>query len=93
MDENDFNDLLRTQRMMAARIVQESSVNNKIKLLDIINDLVTTKNKRIHIESIIVEAINQGFTEHETVDLIDQLKTDHLVYELQEGFLQRTKDI
>ncbi|MBN1645850.1 hypothetical protein JW868_02305 [Candidatus Woesearchaeota archaeon] len=93
MDQKDFDDLLRIQRMMASRIVQESSVNNKIKLLDIINNMVTDKNKKVQIENVIIEAMNEGMTERETTDLIDQLKKDHLVYETSPGFLQRTKDM
>jgi DNA replicative helicase MCM subunit Mcm2 (Cdc46/Mcm family) len=93
MDEQEFNDLLRQQRLLAGAIMQESSMNNKIKLLDIINELVTQRNKKIHIESVIVEAVNNGFTEKETYDLLEELKRDHLVYETTPGFLQRTKDI
>lgn len=79
--------------MMASRILQESSVDVKIKLMDIINDMVTDKNKKVQIESIIIEAVNQGFTEKEVIDLIEDLKKDHVVYETSPGFLQRTKDI
>ncbi len=93
MDEADFNELLRIQRMVAMRIVQETSVDNKIKLLDIINGLVTDKNKKIQIEQVVIEAVNEGFTEHEVYDLIDQLKQDHLIYETAPGFLQRSKDV
>ena len=79
--------------MVAMRIVQETSVDNKIKLLDIINGLVTDKNKKIQIEQVVIEAVNEGFTEHEVYDLIDQLKQDHLIYETAPGFLQRSKDV
>ncbi|MBU1976295.1 MAG: hypothetical protein KKG59_07885 [Nanoarchaeota archaeon] len=93
MNEEDFNALLQQQRILAANIVQESNTNSKIRLLDIINELVTPKNKKIHIESVIVEAINHGLTEQEAYDMIDELKKDHLVYETEIGFLQRTRDI
>ena len=93
MNEEEFQDLMRQQRMLAQSIVQESSTDSKIKLLDIINELVTPKNKKIQIESVILEAANQGFTENETITLIDELKKDHVVYETEQGFLQRARDI
>lgn len=93
MNEEDFQALLKQQRMLAASIVQESGTDSKIRLLDIINELVTPKNRKIQMESVIIEAVNQGFTERETFDMIDELKKDHLVYETEPGFLQRTKDI
>ena len=37
--------------------------------------------------------LEEGFTEHEVYDLIDQLKQDHLIYETAPGFLQRSKDV
>lgn len=93
MNEDDFNELMRQQRLLAGSIVRESNMDNKIKLLDIINDLVTQRNKKIHMETVILEAVNNGFTEHEAYDLIDELKKDHVVYETEPGFLQRTRDI
>jgi DNA replicative helicase MCM subunit Mcm2 (Cdc46/Mcm family) len=93
MNEEEFQDLLRQQRFLAQSIVQESSMDSKIKLMDIINGLVTNKNKKIHIESVIVEAVNEGMSEREALTMIDELKKDHLVYETTPGFLQRTRDI
>lgn len=68
-------------------------MDSKIKLMDIINNLVTNKNKKIHTEAVVVEAVNEGMTEKEVLALIDELKRDHLVYETTPGFLQRTRDI
>lgn len=93
MNEEDFQALLQQQRILAANIVQESSTDNKIKLLDIINDMVTTKNKKIQKESVIIEAVNNGFTEKEAYDMISELKKDHVVYETSPGYLQRARDI
>lgn len=89
MDQNDFNDLLRIQRMMASRIIQETSVDNKIKLLDLINKLVTDRNKKVQKEIVIVEAQMEGFTEDETLRLIDELIGDHLIIESEPGYIKR----
>lgn len=89
MDPNDFNDLLRIQRMMASRIIQEASVDNKIKLLDLINKLVTDRNRKVQTETLIIEAQAEGFTETETLRLIDELIEDHLITEPEPGYLKR----
>ena len=89
MDQNDFNDLLRIQRMMASRIIQETTVDNKIKLLDLINKLVTDRNRKVQTETVIVEAQLEGFSEDEAVRLIDELIADHLIIESEPGYLKR----
>jgi len=90
MDEANFNELMRIQRMVASRIVQESEVDTKIKILDIISDMDHGKNTPLVKESIIIEAIAQGVTEAEAVDILSKLITDHLIKEPKEGFVQRT---
>ncbi len=90
MDETDFNELLRIQRMMASRIIQETSVDNKIKLLDLINKLVTDKNKKIQKEVLLFEARSEGFSENEVERLLDELKEDHLIVEPELGYIKRS---
>jgi DNA replicative helicase MCM subunit Mcm2 (Cdc46/Mcm family) len=90
LDANEFDELLKIQRMMATRIVEETSVDNKIKLLDIINDLVTPANKKVQVEQVIIEAETQGLTESEVMRLLDELKKDHLIVEPETGFIQKT---
>ncbi|MBN1275622.1 hypothetical protein JXA12_05020 [Candidatus Woesearchaeota archaeon] len=89
MDQNDFNDLLRIQRMMASRIIQETTVDNKIKLLDLINKLVTDRNRKVQTETIIIEAQAEGFTEAEALRLIDDLIDDHLITQPEPGYIKR----
>ncbi|MBD3208986.1 hypothetical protein GF367_01025 [Candidatus Woesearchaeota archaeon] len=89
MDQNDFNELLKIQRMMASRIIQETTVDNKIKLLDLINRLVTDRNKKAQKETIIVEAQAEGFSETETLRLIEELLEDNLIIEPEPGYLKR----
>jgi DNA replicative helicase MCM subunit Mcm2 (Cdc46/Mcm family) len=89
MDQNEFNDLLRIQRLMASRIIQEASVDNKIKLLDLINKLITDRNRKVHREAVILEAQAEGFNEQEADRLIDELIDDGLLVEPEQGFLKR----
>ncbi len=89
MDEADFEDLMRIQRMMAGRIASETETESKIKLMSIINDLVTDKNKKIHKEAMLVEAEAQGMTEAEVTRVLKSLKDDHFIIEPEEGFIKR----
>lgn len=90
MDENEFGELLRIQRMMASRIIEETTVNNKIKLLDLVNKLLTDRNKKIQKETIIIEAQLDGFSEVDTLRIIDELVSDKLLYEPEPGYIKRT---
>nr|MCK4930201.1 hypothetical protein [Nanoarchaeota archaeon] len=89
MDEADFEDLMRIQRLMAGRIASETETESKIKLMSIINDLVTDKNKKIHKEAMLVEAEAQGMTEAEVTRVLKSLKDDHFIIEPEEGFIKR----
>lgn len=89
MDQNDFNDLLRIQRMMASRIIQETTVDNKIKLLDLVNKLVTDRNRKVQKETIIYEAGAEGFSEDETLRLLDELISDNMLTEPEAGYVKR----
>jgi DNA replicative helicase MCM subunit Mcm2 (Cdc46/Mcm family) len=89
LDHNDFNELLRIQRSMASRIIQESAVDNKIKLLDLVNKLVTDRNRKVQKETVILEAQAEGFTEDEAIGLIDELIEDNLLIEPETGYVKR----
>lgn len=89
MHNDDFNELLRIQRMMAGRIIQETTVDNKIKLLDLVNKLVTDRNKKVQKEAIIYEAQAEGFVEDEILELIDELIDDGVLAESEIGYVQR----
>ncbi len=89
MDNNDFNDLLRIQRMMASRIIEESSVDDKIKLLDLVNKLVTDRNRKVQKETILLEAQMEGFSENETLRLLEELIVDNLLIEPEMGYVKR----
>ena len=89
MDEADFEDLMRIQRMMASRVASETETESKIKPMDIINELVTDKNKKVHKEAVLVEAQAQGMSEAETERVLKALKDDHIIAEPEAGFIKR----
>jgi hypothetical protein len=81
MDQTSFDDLLRVQRMMASKIMDETSMDTKIKLLDILRDIVPGKNKAISIEHVILEAEREGIIENEVIAILDDLIRDGMVRE------------
>ncbi|MBU1201747.1 MAG: hypothetical protein KJ583_00925 [Nanoarchaeota archaeon] len=85
---DDFDRLMEIQRSMASRIRLESEVDNKIKILDILNSLSGPKGKKIQVEEVIIEAGIQGLSEAEVIATIDSLKRDRLVREPEIGFIQ-----
>lgn len=89
MDEADFEDLMRIQRMMARRVASETETDSKIKLMDIINELVTDRNKKVHKEAVLLEAQTQGMTEAEADRVLGALKEDHIIEEPEPGFIRR----
>ncbi len=88
MNPNDFEELLRVQRMMASKIAEERSYDVKIKLLEIIQSLNSARNKKIQIENILVEAQMEGLSESEILRLLDELKKDRLISEPEEGYIK-----
>ena len=85
---DDFERLMEIQRMTATRIRQESEVDNKIKVLDILNDLTATKGKKIQVEEVIIEAGIQGLGESEVMAVLDSLKSDGMIREPEVGYVQ-----
>ena len=89
MDQADFDDLMRRQNMMLRSVADESETDSKIKLMDIINDLVTDRNRKVQKEAVIIEAEAQGMDEAEVERVLDLLRTDHFLIEPEPGYLKR----
>jgi len=89
MDQADFDDLIRRQNMMLRSVADESETDSKIKLMDIINNMVTDRNKKVHKEAILIEAQIEGMSESEADRVMDMLKLDHMIVEPEPGFIRR----
>jgi len=89
MDQADFDDLMRRQNMMLRSVADESETDSKIKLMDIINDLVTDRNRKVHKEAVILEAEAQGMDEVEVERVLTLLKADHFLIEPEPGFVKK----
>ncbi len=87
MDSSDFEEIMRIQRLMASRIVEEQRTENKLKLMSIISDMVLGRRKSVQKEAVIVEAEQQGLPESETLRLLEELKRDKFLEE-KEGYLK-----
>lgn len=87
MKPNDFDDLLKIQRMMASKIMEESSVDSKIKLMDLLRELTGPKNKKLQTEEVLIEAQMRGFGENETLRLLEELLKDGFIKSPSEGFI------
>lgn len=90
MDEAEFEELMRIQRMALRSVTNESETDDKIKLINIINSLLTGNKKKIQKESIIIEAQLEGMTETDVDRVLDLLKRDRLVREPEAGFVSVT---
>lgn len=84
---NNFEDLLRHQRMMASKIIDETSMDSKIQLYNLITDMLKGKIKKVHINQIMFEAQQIGMLEEDVLRLMDELAHDSLIKRLDEGFI------
>ncbi len=86
MDEAEFEELLRIQRMTLRTVTNESETDDKIKLINLIRDLTGSK-KKITKESIILEAELEGMSETDVDRIIGLLKKDGLIKEPEKGYI------
>jgi len=74
----DFDEIMRVQRLMASRIANENEVDNKLKIIDIINNLTGHK-KFVQVEEVIVEARYDSISEQLTLSILDDLAKDNVI--------------
>ncbi len=74
----DFEELLKIQRNMASRLMQENQTDNKIKFYNLIRDIKPSLK-----EQIILIAEEEGFSESEVLNLLDELEKDKMI--IQDG--------
>ena len=89
MDEFDFEEIMRQQRLTLRSVAQESETDGKIKLISVINSMTTSKTKRLHREAVVIEAQLEGMSESEVERTLELLKQDHIIDEPEEGFIRK----
>ena len=83
-----FDEILRVQRMMASKVMAEASMDMKINLLEIIRNLVSGKKSKIQVEQVLYEAHIEGISEADALRMIDDLKRDNLIVEVEPGYIK-----
>lgn len=68
--------------------MQEQQTDQKIDVLNIIQELTENGSKLAQTEAILVEASVQGIGPDDTQELIDELVSDHLVKRPRTGYIQ-----
>lgn len=87
MNPNDFDDLLRIQRMMASKLMEENTVDSKIKMIGLIRELSGSKNKKLQVEAVLIEAQASGFSESEAIRVLEELLKDKFIVSPEDGFI------
>lgn len=89
MDQSDFDELIRSQNSMLRSVAAESETDSKIRMMGIINDLVTDRNRKVQKEAVLVEAETQGIFESEAERIMDLLLADGMIIEPEPGYVKR----
>lgn len=89
MNPNDFEDLMRQQNIMFRSVAMENEQDNKIKLINMINNLVTDRNRKVLRSLIINEAEAEGMTYDEVDRLLKELVRDNIIIEPERGYIKR----
>lgn len=89
MKPDDFDEMLRIQRMMSDRVMQEQRTDHKITVLNALQELGASS-KPVQVEALLLEIQNQGVSADQALNLLEELRTDHLVSRVQQGYVQLT---
>ncbi len=84
----DFDKLIEYQRFMQKSIISEDRLDRKIELLSIINQLTAGPKNMVQKEQVMVEATAQGFSDIETISLLDSLKDEGIISE-SDGYIRK----
>jgi|GEM_PF-1723354 len=87
MRPDEFDELMRVQRTMASRLRQENAMDQKVKLLSLIQGLNPDRRGRILTEQIVVEGRNEGFSGDEIDGLLDSLEEDGYLKRVDQGIM------
>jgi hypothetical protein len=89
MDPNDFEDMIRQQNIMFRSVAQENETDLKIKLMDIINSMVTDRNRKVQRAALLFQAQQEGLSESEADRVLDLLIEDNMVITPEPGYVKR----
>lgn len=87
MKPDDFDEVLRIQRMMSERVMQEQRTDHKITVLNALNELGADK-KPVQIEAVIIEVQNRGVSAQQTQNLLEELSKEHMIARNKQGYVR-----
>jgi DNA replicative helicase MCM subunit Mcm2 (Cdc46/Mcm family) len=79
VDRLDFDEIMKIQNLMASRIAQESEVDTKIKILDIIQNLLGSNKRFVQVEEVLLEAKYEHISEQSAMQTLDELESDRMI--------------
>ena len=89
-DRNTFEELMKIQRNMNNKVIQEMKEDQEIEIISLINEQ-TFEDKPTQIEKIIIEGQVMGYSEDSVLDVIESLKRQNIIYQPSLGFIQKVK--
>ena len=89
MSLEEFEEIMSLQRQMASRVVEENELELQLKLLDLINNLVTDRNRQISKAQILTVAEMEGIPEDEAARILDVLERMGHIKQPTRGFYKR----
>jgi len=88
MNEDDFQEIIRVQQLMSQRLMQEHKTDNKIDMLNLIQELSENGKKRVQVEALLIEAQLNNMTEREATQLLEELERDNLLRRPKVGWVE-----
>ena len=88
MDEATFEELMKIQSLTASSLANESEMDDTIKVLSIIREVVPTTGGLIQVESVLVECRAQGYPDSKVLRILEKLKEDKLISESKRGYVR-----
>lgn len=79
MNDDDFQEILRVQQLMAQRLMQERKTDNTVSLLEVVRELTENGRRKVHTEAVLIEAQSAGILEREATNLLDELQRNNLI--------------
>lgn len=83
---SDFDNILEIQGNMAKRLARESTMDNTLQLLGIIQGMVDAKTGKVAKEAVLIEAVQSGLLQAEAEVLLKELARNGSVRQ-EDGYL------
>ena len=86
----DVDDIMRLQRSMASRVVEENEMDLQMKILEIIQSLVPNAQKQIQKAKILTVAEMEGISYEDTTRILKTLENMGYIKQVSPGYYKKT---